>query len=358
MKGWTDMIGGSETCRIESMNSIPLVSICIPCHNAARYLPEALASVFGQSYQNIEVVAVNDSSTDETAEVLESAARSNRIRVMHAREGSAAKSRNLAFAHSRGEYIKYFDADDVLSPDLIERQVARLMESPDCIASSRWKRFEFSIDEREFRPDGVWQDLDSVDWLVESARGGGIHAMMQCGMFLIPRNLIERAGGWDERLTLIDDTEFFGRLFCHARRILHTDGALYYRSCMEGSLSTKKTRTAYESAVMSVEGYCRSLLNRESTARTRRVAADLCQTYCYEIAPFEADLGQHLQSLAREFGGSGIQPVGGPVFRVVSRLVGWSNAMKLRSQARGLGYSAWRRRLVAMLPGSQQRAVR
>src|SRR5690349_10423584 len=93
----------------------PLVSICMPCHNAERHLPDALASVFSQTYRNIEVIAVCDSSTDGTAKILEAASREHRLEVIHASVRSAARSRNMAFARSRGELLKYFDADDVLS---------------------------------------------------------------------------------------------------------------------------------------------------------------------------------------------------------------------------------------------------
>jgi glycosyltransferase involved in cell wall biosynthesis len=340
----------AEPSALSMNDSAPLVSICMPCHNAARHLPQALESIFAQTYRNIEVVAVNDSSNDGTGEILDAAARSQRLTAIHASAGSAAKSRNLAFSRARGGFIKYFDADDVLSPDLVERQVERLVDQRDCIASSRWKRFHGLLDEQEFAPDGTWTDRDAVDWLVESQREGGIHAMMQCGMFLIPRELIERAGGWDERLTLIDDTEFFGRLFCGARRILHTDGALYYRSGLEGSLSGQKSRKAYESAVLSVEGFCRSLVGREDSERTRRTAADLCQAYHFEIAPFEPDLGARLRGLADQFGGSRLRPIGGPMFRMLARVIGWPAASRLRSRAKTLGYASLRRRLGQLRP--------
>ncbi len=197
--------------------STPLVSVCIPCHNAEAHLRDTLESVSLQTYGNIEVIAVCDRSSDRTAEILRTVSERSRLKWVKSDLGSAAKSRNLAFSLSEGEFIKYLDADDLISPDLVALQVARLRQTENCIASARWKRFQESIDEREFAPDSTWADRDSIDWLVESFREGGIHSMMQCGMFLIPRRLIEIVGGWDERLTLIDDTEFF--CGCSARLI-------------------------------------------------------------------------------------------------------------------------------------------
>jgi GT2 family glycosyltransferase len=330
--------------------SNPLVSICVPCHNAERHLAAALDSALSQTYPRIEVIAVSDSSTDETGDILERYRQSHGITVISAAVGSAARSRNLAFAHTRGELIKYLDADDLISPDLVEQQVERLQGHADCIASSRWKRFCTDVDERPFESDATWADLSPADWLVTSSREGGTRAMMQCGMFLIPRPLIERAGGWDERLTLIDDMEFFGRLFCTSSRILHTSGALYYRSGMDGTLSGQKSRRAYESAVLAVEGFCRNLTTLENSHRTRTAAADLCQAYFFEIAPVEQDLGERLNALAAEFGGSSLRPPGGPVFRVVASCIGWANATRLRNRAKSLGYANVRQRFAGFWP--------
>ncbi len=316
----------------------PLISVCMPCHNAANYLTQALESVIAQSYPAVEIIAVNDSSTDSTAEILEQFAADHGVKVLHSRYGNASQARNLAFARSQGEFIKYFDADDVMSTNMIESQVGRLSEHRDCIASSRWKRFIVDLEERDFEPDALWADRDAADWLVDSMRGGGHHSMMQCGMFLIPREVIEARGGWDERLSLIDDTEFFGRMIAGCRRVLFTDGALYYRSAISGSLSARKSRSAYQSAVLSITGFCEHLLGCENSPRTRRVAADLCQAYAFEVALAEPDLAHLLQNLAAELGGSSIRPSGGPVFNLLSRFLGWKAAARLRTLGRNLGY--------------------
>ena len=320
----------------------PLVSVCVPCHNAAAYLPAALDGVLAQTYPHVEIVCVDDGSTDDTPAVLADYADRHGVVVERAALGSAAKARNLAFARSRGAFVKYLDADDLISPDLIARQVDRLRGRPGCVASCGWVRFygETPAGEAPAVPDPTHRDLPPVDWLLASAAAGD---MAQCGMFLIPRGLIESAGGWDERLTLIDDKEFFGRILCAAERVLHADGTLYYRSGLAGSLSGRKGRAAYESAALAIEGFSAALRAREDGPRVRRVCADLAQTYYYEIAPHHPDLGRRLGDLAEACGGSGVRPSGGPVFHQVARVIGWKTASRLRSAAVRAGYANARR---------------
>ena len=110
----------------------------------------------------------------------------------------------------RGEFVQYLDADDLLSPDKISRQMARIGDEADVVASGQWARFYSHPSEAVFRPDAVSRDLDPVDWLTRAWTGG--LPMMQAGIWLIPRAVALRAGPWDERLSLINDFEYFTRV--------------------------------------------------------------------------------------------------------------------------------------------------
>jgi glycosyltransferase involved in cell wall biosynthesis len=181
--------------------STPLISVLIPCYNAGRFLGETLESVFQQSWPNIEVVVVNDGSTDNSVDVVRRFSRPNLIFLDQNNRGAAA-SRNRAFAACHGEYIQFLDADDLISERKLELQVRRLGTNPArCVASSEWGRF-YSNDPRDARmePEPVWRDMDSLDWLAES----DLH-MLFPALWLIPRDIAVAAGPWNERLTLSDD---------------------------------------------------------------------------------------------------------------------------------------------------------
>src|SRR3990167_8128796 len=107
----------------------PRVSVVIPTYNYARYLPQAIDSVLGQTYPHIEVVVVDDGSTDESRDVLR--AYGSRIRwVQQERQGVSA-ARNRGVRESRGDLVAFLDADDRWLPTKLERQVARWCNEPE-----------------------------------------------------------------------------------------------------------------------------------------------------------------------------------------------------------------------------------
>jgi len=103
--------------------SAPRVSVVIPAYNAAATLPETLASVFAQTFADLEVIVVDDGSTDETPALL--AAYGDRIRVLRkVNEGRPSTTRNLGAKAARGELVAFLDADDRWQPEKLARQVA------------------------------------------------------------------------------------------------------------------------------------------------------------------------------------------------------------------------------------------
>lgn len=311
-------------------HSAELVSICIPCRNSAPYIAQAVDSILGQSWPHIEIIIVDDGSTDGTAEILQTY-RLPQIHVISESLCSAAKSRNRALSVAQGDWIKFFDADDLLSPLAIERQIERLRDQVTAVASSAWGRF-YGDDISTFRlnPQSVWRDMDSRDWLVEA--WADAQPMTQPGMFLIPRPLLEMVGGWDESLSLIDDFEFFARLFCHATEVLFADEAiLYYRSGIHGSLSALKSRTGIESAFHSLIKGTDYLLQHRSDPDARLSCANILQLFIYDAYPHHPDLRDQIQMKIKQLGGSNLKVPGGPRFQLASRLLGWKMAKRIQT---------------------------
>lgn len=306
-----------------------LVSVCIPCHNAAPYVGQAIESILAQSWPAIEIIVVDDNSTDGSAQVLDGY-QSPRVQVIAGSLGSAARSRNLAFASAQGHWIKFFDADDLLNSEAIEQQLGRLGDRTDAVASSAWGRF-YGDDLSTFKPNpqSVWRDMPATAWLVEAWRDA--QPMTQPGMFLIPRDLLEQAGEWDESLSLIDDFEFFARLLSHANEVLFTPKAtLYYRSGLQGSLSGQKSRRAVESAFHSLLMGTSHLLKKRSDRQARLSCANMMQEFIYTYYPDHSDLRILIQQRIDELGGSDLQVSGGPRFHLFRRLVGWKAAKRLQ----------------------------
>ena len=108
----------------------PLVSVIIPAFNADNFIAKTLESVLSQTYQNIEVLVVDDGSTDTTAEIVQSfAQKDSRVSLFHQPNAGVAVARNLAIEKSKGEYIAPIDADDIWYPQNLEKQVKCLTSS-------------------------------------------------------------------------------------------------------------------------------------------------------------------------------------------------------------------------------------
>jgi len=109
--------------------SLPLVSVIIPAYNAEQFVERTLNSVLNQTYQNLEVIVVNDGSHDRTAEIVsEIAQRDDRVTLLHQANSGVAAARNLAIQYSSGEFIAPIDADDLWHPQNIAKQVNCALE--------------------------------------------------------------------------------------------------------------------------------------------------------------------------------------------------------------------------------------
>ena len=104
------------------MHDNPLLSIIVPVYNILEYLPRCVHSITAQTYTNLEILLVDDGSTDGTGELCDSLAKEDeRIRVLHKENGGSSSARNLAIAQAKGEYFGFVDSDDYLSPDMYDR---------------------------------------------------------------------------------------------------------------------------------------------------------------------------------------------------------------------------------------------
>jgi glycosyltransferase involved in cell wall biosynthesis len=311
------------------MTPKPLVSVCIPCYNAEAYVGAAVESVLSQSWPHLEVIVVDDGSTDGSWEVLSRYA-SAQVHVLQQENGGQCAAANRAWCVAQGDLIKFFDADDLLAPQSIEHQVQRLEGRSDAVASAQWGRF-YDDDLSTFRlnPEPVWRDMSATDWLVEA--WANAQPMMQCALWLIPRPLLQRAGGWDESLSLINDFEFFARVLCHSSEVLFTpEATLYYRSGLIGSLSGQKSQRAIESAFHSILKGTDYLLASRSDALAKRSCANIMQNFIYTFYPDCADLRAEMSAKIKDLGGSTLRPAGGPWFQRAARLLGWKGARKLQ----------------------------
>jgi glycosyltransferase involved in cell wall biosynthesis len=188
-----------------------LVSVIIPCFNAVKTLDETLRSVQRQTYQNLEIICVDDGSTDQTVELIEAArAADNRITLARQPNRGVSTARNTGGAASSGDHIAFLDADDLWHPTKVAKQVAALQK---CDAGTglvyNWSCL---IDEAGFILDDAPQEIVEGDALERMCRreriGNGSTAMVR-------RQVLLDVGGFDPAIGAGEDAKF--HLACAAR---------------------------------------------------------------------------------------------------------------------------------------------
>lgn len=173
---------------------MPNVSVVIPAYNASRFVGEAIRSVLAQTYEDFEVIVVDDGSTDGTCDVV-NGFHDERLRYTYQENQGPSAARNTGVQLSRGEYIAFLDADDLWSPPMLEACLAFLNDNPatDVV----------SVRSRHIGPDGEplgvtlpMTEVGGPDLFEYLVLGGGIHTSSA----VIRRDCLQAVGLWDESL--------------------------------------------------------------------------------------------------------------------------------------------------------------
>ena len=202
----------------------PLVSVIIPCYNAGPMLNCCLASCFAQTYPNIEIIFVDNNSTDDSVSRAEQLARGQKIplAVLRCPEQGVASARNRGFESARGDYIQWLDADDELSPDKIARQVAALESSADAdIAYCDWEWCFFANGELAGRVPFAVRQYD--DFLLQILANDWFppHA------YFLRRQAADRLnalGAWRQEAGSIEDRVYYTLAAIIGLRFLYAEG--------------------------------------------------------------------------------------------------------------------------------------
>jgi glycosyltransferase involved in cell wall biosynthesis len=305
-----------------------LVSILIPAFNAEAWIAETIRSAIDQTWPRKEIIVVDDGSTDQTLAVARQFASKNVAVVTKENQGAAA-TRNHALSLSQGDYIQWLDADDLLSPDKIARQMeaSEKCRSNWTLISSGWAYFAYRTDRAEFSPTSLWCDLLPVEWLLRKMREN-LH--MQTATWLTSRELTEAAGPWDVSLLGDDDGEYFCRVLLASEGVRFVPGGkVFYRITPSSRLShigmsDKKKDAQFLSMQLNVK-YVRSV---EDSERVRTACVTYLQNWLIHFYPERPDIVQELEKLAASLGGRLEVPRLRWKYAWIKPLFGWGAAKK------------------------------
>jgi glycosyltransferase involved in cell wall biosynthesis len=177
------------------------VSIIIPCYNTAQWIGAAIESCLAQTYRPIEIIVVDDGSTDDSVSIVQQFGDTVILETGPNRGGNHA--RNRAFELASGRYIQYLDADDFLLPEKIARQVSFLDETGADVVYGDWRHLHHLPDGRiEYEDIKISGHHDDILYTLLTGWWVPINSL------LYKREVVEASGGWDTTLKALQDKDF------------------------------------------------------------------------------------------------------------------------------------------------------
>lgn len=214
----------------------PRISVLMPVYQAERYLEEAVESILAQSFDDFELLALDDGSTDESPNILAALAeRDDRIRVHVAQHSGLVSRLNEGLSQARGVYTARMDADDISSPGRFERQIAFLDAHPECVAVGT-SVYEIDPDGRLIRSMDIPLTHEEIDYRLLQGDGGAlVHAtaMYRC-------NAIRSIGGYQTGLDGGEDMDLHLRLSELGRLANLPDRLFLYRKHFDGITHSRR----------------------------------------------------------------------------------------------------------------------
>jgi len=268
-------------CLLETCNDQPgkkrmtFVSVIIPAYNAASFVLGAINSVLGQTFQNFELIVVDDGSKDGTRKTVESYLSDSRVRYLYQENRGLPGARNAGAKVSRGDYLAFLDADDFFAPNALECML-NAFQSTD----ARWLNVGVLKLEGEIRtvrhpktPEGdLLLAILEDDFITRSP--------------FYPRQEFFSVGMYDEEIRNREDWDINIRMIGAGKRFVNVDQPLYYYTRTEGSITTGNRRRLYSFTEMLLRKHHKRLADAGNKAAAHLYAQNLwrlARGYFYEI---------------------------------------------------------------------------
>ena len=307
-----------------------LVSILIPCYNSSQFISETLDSVLAQTYTNWECIIVDDNSTDNSVEIVNTYCQKypEKFKLYTNPRKGACAARNTAFEKSRGDYIQYLDADDLLDKRKIEIQIeCAKKKSKEAVLFGEWYFFKNKISDYQEKKYKLFkQHLSSVSLLL---------TMWDKNLFLancsyLYNRCIHPVNGWDEQLQRVQDGEFFTRLLINNPQCFYTKGAkCYYRIDSCTSITSYPTYEKIHSAYLAFLSYKNEISKINDSIKIRKLLAKHFSGLIYRHYLRYPEIVKLAQKEIEKLGVHP-QPCGGKNFNLLVKILGFNNALKIK----------------------------
>ncbi len=312
-----------------------MVSILIPCHNAERFVGEAIRSALAQSWAEKEVIVVDDGSTDGSLDVIRSFGERIRWETGPNRGGNAARNRLLDLA--TGEWLQYLDADDFLLPSKIEAQMRFIQEHPEVDVA-------YGPSVMQYEQEGAArQEILPIPEPRDPWALLALWKLPQTGSPLWRKAAVVGVGGWSADQPVCQEHELYLRLLKSGKSFAYVDDAgSVYRQWSDGTVCRRDVPNTYRHRLAITREAEDFLLEHGEMTPLRRRAFDRAYLACARIIwTFDRSWASEIMAHVEKANGGRFRPEREQVpgmYRSLYRLFGFHTAERA---------AAWRRQLAA-----------
>ena len=201
----------------------PLITVMIPMYNTEKYVKKCITSLFNQTYKNIEIIVVDDGSTDNSLRICENLAkRDHRLKILHQENRGVSAARNIALNESQGDYLVFVDSDDYVRKNYIRNLYRVICESSSDISINKYttnEKYNFNLD------SGKIMTFDADEAITKMLLGDSFDSSVCCKMFR--RHIVESIR-FSENLIIAEDMLFFYELLNRVKKVSFSDNVGYY----------------------------------------------------------------------------------------------------------------------------------
>lgn len=262
------------------MENQALVSVIIPVYNVENYLRECVESVLTQTYENLEIILVDDGSTDSSGAICdEYLDKDMRVTVIHQKNGGLSAARNAGFESCEGDYVYFLDSDDYIAPDTVKKLLGNALDNSSDIVYFDALSFEdpdnFSMPQN-YKRKKQYKTADGYSVLTELTENKEYHSAVPL-LFINKKFMAESGIGFIPAI-LHEDMVFTYQLFCKAQTVSQCDEALYFRRYRSNSIMTSAKSLKHFTSCIAVYDNIRSF--SETEIKENRTTADKYISRC------------------------------------------------------------------------------
>jgi glycosyltransferase involved in cell wall biosynthesis len=300
------------------------VSIITAMYNGEKYIKQMVKSVILQTYENWELIIIDDGSNDDSLNIVKKF-EDNRIKILKQNNLGQCSATNKGLSYAEGDYIMFLDCDDFINEHKIKSQVEALEDNEDNIAICKWAFFYDNDTQIKFKNEPIYFTGDVKNWLCKLWSS---ETMMPNSGYLIPRKVMEKAGKYyNEDLKLNIDFEYFTRIALNAKKIVYVE----------------KSVTYYRKNVINAKTYEPSIELQLSALKSRKIAFQLIKKKYWDeevknamcmsltiLAYSYPNIMEKIKQEKNELQLGDFKTFGGLKFIILQKIIGYENALKIK----------------------------